>query len=119
MSTPPVETRVVASPALGTRLSICAGLIILAVAAYLLFVPIGIPTKEGPTFKCGTAWAPETGDFARSVCGGLNDKARLQAGVVGFAGLVVIAGGLWAFGTVRRVQSRAISDTAPAGHDDL
>jgi len=96
---------------------ISAGLILLAVAAYLLFAPIDIPSSTGAAFKCGTGWAPEAGDFARAVCAGLNDTARLRAGVVGFAALVVIAGGFWTFGTHRKVQRRVV-EAAP-GDDDL
>jgi hypothetical protein len=111
VSTPHYETRVVISPTRGSRVCLVAGLLLLGAAAYLLLVPIILPTSTGAAFGCGSAANPAGGQFARSVCGDVNERNRVGAYGLSFAAVVVAAGGLWAFGTQRRSERRVVADT--------
>ena len=110
MSEPKYQTRVVVAPSRGTKLCLMAALLILGVGVYVLVVPLDKPTTQGAAFRCGSAVAPESGDFARSVCGGINQSHLMLAALLGFSALVVGLIGLWAFGTDRRTQSRVVED---------
>lgn len=97
----------------GTRVCLLvAGLFVIA-AALLLVLPLERVAAEGPPFDCGTALAPAAGDFARSVCGDLNQRQRLQGGAVLLGALVLAGGGRLAFGPVRRRRGEDAGGSAP------
>jgi hypothetical protein len=83
-------------------LSALVGVLLLIVAGFLLLVPLEKPSNTGAPFRCGTALDPANGQFAETVCGGLNQKFRLAAGSFGLAAIVVGVGGALVFGSVRR-----------------
>jgi hypothetical protein len=96
----------------GTRICLLvAGLLVVA-AGYLLVSPLERASASGPPFDCGTALAPAAGDFARSVCGDLNQRRQLQGGAVLLAALALGAGGRVAFGPLR--QRSGAAPAAPA-----
>lgn len=98
----------------GTRVCLLvAGLLVIA-AGYLLVSPLERASASGPPFDCGTALAPAGGDFARSVCGDLNQRRQLQTGAVLLGALVLAGGGRVAFGPVRR-RRRSEVGPEPAG----
>ncbi|HTY73694.1 MAG TPA: hypothetical protein VMI11_14945 [Actinomycetes bacterium] len=104
MSTSEVETRTVTTLSRGARGSVVVALLLLLAAGFVLVVPIERPTLSGAPFRCGTAAQPAAGSFAASVCSGLVRQRQLQAAGLGLAALVVVAGGLWTFGTTRRTE---------------
>jgi hypothetical protein len=110
----PVEsrhvTREVVGLSKGARIAVLVALLLLVAALFFLFVPLEKGSSTGQPFRCGTAASPEHGDFPDAVCGGLSTRFRLGAGALGVAAVVVGAGGVWAFGTVRRVERRQPPD---------
>jgi hypothetical protein len=80
---------------------LAAGLLVIA-AGYLLVTPLERLASQGPPFDCGTALAPAAGDFARGVCGDLNQRQRLQGGAVLLAAIALAGGGRLAFGPAWR-----------------
>jgi hypothetical protein len=99
-------TREVVGLSRGARIGVLLALLLVVAALFFLFVPLEKASSTGQPFRCGTAASPEHGDFPDAVCGGLSSRFRLGAGALGVAALVVGAGGIWAFGTVRRVERR-------------
>ena len=96
----------------GTRACLLGAGLFLVAALYLLITPLERLGSQGPPFNCGTALAPASGDFARSVCGDINQRRLLQGGTVLLMAVVLAGGGRIAFGPVRR---RPIPErTAPA-----
>jgi hypothetical protein len=86
----------------GTRVCLLiAGLLVIA-AGYLLIAPLERVGSQGPPFDCGTALAPASGDFARGVCGDLNQRRLLQGGTVLLVAIALAGGGRLAFGPPRR-----------------
>jgi hypothetical protein len=86
----------------GTRVCLLvAGLLVIA-AGYLLVMPLERVGSQGPPFDCGTALAPAAGDFARGVCGDLNQRQRLQGGAILLAAIALAGGGRLAFGPAWR-----------------
>ncbi len=101
------------SHAVGTKVCLLlAGLFVIA-AGYLLVTPLERTADQGPPFGCGTALAPAAGDFARAVCGDLDQRQRLLAGAVLLGGILLAGGGRLAFGPVGR--RRRADDGHPAG----
>ena len=87
---------------MGTRVCLLvAGLLVIA-AGYLLVSPLERLGSQGPPFDCGTALAPASGDFARGVCGDLNQRRLLQGGTVFLVAIALAGGGRLAFGPPRR-----------------
>ena len=86
----------------GTRVCLLVAGLLLIAAGYLLLAPLERVASAGPPFDCGTALAPAGGDFARAVCGDLNQRQRLQAGALLLMAVTLAGGGRLAFGPVRR-----------------
>ena len=102
---------------MGTRVCLLvAGLLVIA-AGYLLLLPLERVASQGPPFDCGTALAPAAGDFARAVCGDLNQRQRLQGGAVLLAAIALAGGGRLAFGPAwrrRRTEDAGWPGGSPA-----
>jgi hypothetical protein len=101
----------------GTRVCLLiAGLLVIA-ALYLLVLPLERVASQGPPFDCGTALAPAAGDFARGVCGDLNQRQRLQGGALLLAAAALAGGGRLAFGPAvrRRRSDEDLSPPYPGG----
>jgi hypothetical protein len=86
----------------GTRVCLLVAGLLVIVAGYLLVTPLERVGSEGPPFDCGTALAPAGGDFARGVCGDLNQRRLLQGGTVLLLAIGLAGGGRLAFGPPRR-----------------
>jgi len=107
---------------IGTRICLLLAALALLMGLYLLVSPLERPTAQGPPFDCGTAAAPASGDFARAVCGDINERRQLQAGAFGVAALVLGGGGWLAFGPAWRRGPRGAAfeddrDEIPADQD--
>ena len=99
---------------MGTRVCLLvAGLLVIA-AGYLLVSPLERASSQGPPFDCGTAASPAGGDFARAVCGDLNQRRQLQVVAVALAALTLAGGGRVAFGPLRR-RRRVDAEPWPGG----
>ena len=84
------------SLATGSRVCVLLGLLLLVVAAYLYWAPIGAaPPQEGFPARCGTAADPPSESLGRAVCGVANDVRRSQAlTAVGGAVVLLVIGPL-------------------------
>jgi hypothetical protein len=91
------------SLATGSRVCVLLGLLLLIVAAYLYWVPIGTtPLSDGFPARCGSAANPPSQALGRAVCGVANDVRRSQAlAAVGGAVVLIVLGPLL-FGVWRR-----------------
>jgi hypothetical protein len=89
---------------LGTRICLLVAGLLVIVAGYLLLSPLERLGTDGPPFDCGTALAPAAGDFARGVCGDLNQRRLLQGLTVLLVAIALGGGGRLAFGPPRRLR---------------
>jgi hypothetical protein len=86
----------------GTRICLLLAALAVIMGIYLLISPLERPTSQGPPFDCGTAVTPESGGFAKAVCGDINLRRQLQSGAFGVAAIVLAGGGWLAFGPAWR-----------------
>lgn len=95
----------------GVRTCLLLAALLLVAGGYLLLAPLERVSSAGVPFDCGTALVPAGGDFARSVCGDLNHRRQLQTGAVGIAAVVLIVGGVLAYGGLpHRRRPAALAD---------
>ncbi|MFL6127595.1 MAG: hypothetical protein ACJ73E_00835 [Mycobacteriales bacterium] len=103
----------------GTRICLLAAGLLVAAALYLLITPLERLSSQGPPFDCGTALAPAGGNFARGVCGDLNQRRLLQGGTVLLMAVLLAGGGRFAFGPLRRRRgSESPESPEPPGATD-
>jgi hypothetical protein len=82
--------------------------LLLLLAAFLFWGPIGQTVTSGFPADCGSAAKPPRDTLGKAVCGPANDIRRAQA-VTALAGaLLVGGGGLLAFGVHRETSNRAL-----------
>ncbi len=108
---PHTEARAVLSMTVGARLSLVASLLLLIVAAYLFWGPIGHDVANGFPANCGSAAKPPHDTLGKAVCGSVNDVRLAQAVSALAAAIVVAIGGLFSFGFTRVVTRH--TRTAP------
>src|SRR5690349_10203360 len=98
---PRTEPRTVLSLSLGARLALVVGLLLLVLAAYLFWGPIGHDVPNGFPANCGSAAKPPHDTLGKAVCGSINEVRLAQSLAVLAAAVVVALGGLFAFGLTR------------------
>ncbi len=106
----------------GTRACLVLGLLVALFAAYRWIAPIDIPSPDGPLYRCGSGLWPAGDPLSRSVCGRQSEDRQLQSGFLAGAAVIIMFGGAFAFGDLRRRPRRAPHSTPrldepPAGHE--
>lgn len=103
----PVQTedRRVWTLSMGARICAILGALLLLLAAYLFWGPLGRDVSGGFPADCGSAAKPPTDTLGKAVCGSVNDERRTQSLTALGAAVIVTGGGLLAFGA-NRVPSR-------------
>jgi hypothetical protein len=95
------------SLATGSRVCVLLGLLLLVVAAYFYWVPIGAaPLRDGFPARCGSAADPPSEALGRAVCGVANDVQRSRALTALGGAVVLIVVGPLLFG-LRRSDDHA------------
>lgn len=107
----PREDRLVISLNQGTRVCLVLSTLLLLVAAYLFWGPLGREVANNFPAKCGSAARPPGDTLGKSVCGTINAERRAQALTAVGAALIVAVGGVFAFG-VTPVPSRRTPPTS-------
>lgn len=102
--TPPAN-RTVFSLSLGSRVCLLLGALLVLFSAYLFWSPIGASVPGSFPAKCGSAADPPNDSLGKAVCGSANAQRQSQSLAALGAAVVVVVGGLLAFG-VTRVVSR-------------
>ena len=103
--TPTASGRTVLALSTGSRICLLLGALLVLFAAYLYWSPLGADVAGGFPAKCGSAASPPSDSLGKAVCGAVNAQRQTQALAVLGAAVVVVVGGLLAFG-VTRVASR-------------
>jgi hypothetical protein len=85
-------------------------LLLLLLAAYLFWGPLGQDVTSNFPAKCGSAAHPPGDSLGRAVCGSINAERRAQALTALAAAIIVAVGGVFAFG-VAPVASRSPSSS--------
>jgi hypothetical protein len=101
--TPPAN-RTVFSLSLGSRICLLLGALLVLFSAYLFWSPIGASVPGGFPAKCGTAADPPSDSLGKAVCGSANAQRQTQSLAVLGAAIVVVIGGLMAFGVTQVVS---------------
>ncbi|MEO6019229.1 MAG: hypothetical protein ABIP45_03145 [Knoellia sp.] len=103
------QERIVLSLSRGLKASLTVAALLVAAAAFSLFVGLEVPGKEGFPFLCGSALNPPTEAFPKSACGYLNRNQQLKVGWLVTSGLIVAIGGFVSFGVNRRTELEQIN----------
>lgn len=106
------HTRTIVTLSTGARLGTSAALVLLVVAAYLLWSPIQLYPTAGFPIDCGTAAAPPADALGAAACGEVNVIRQWQVGGLVASAAVIALSSLWAFG-VRRREETLIGDERP------
>jgi hypothetical protein len=113
----PRQTRTVVTLSVGARVGATLSLLLLLVAAYLLWAPIQLYPSDGFPIMCGTAANPPADELGRAACGEVNVLRQWQSGAFAVAAVVVTLGSMYAFGVHRR-QERLIATDSSADEDE-
>jgi len=92
------EARTVLALSVGARVCLIVGGVLLVWAAYLFWGPISHDVTGGFPARCGSAAQPPVDTLGKAVCGSINDIRRSESLAAAGAALVVIVGGMLAFG---------------------
>lgn len=104
MSEPEEGTRSVVTLSVGAKVGATLALLLFVGAAYLLWSPIQLYPSDGFPIMCGTGARPPADGLGTAACGEINQIRQWQAGALAVAGLVVLAGAIYAFGVNRRSE---------------
>lgn len=103
---PAPQHRTVFSLSYGARICLLLGALLLLASGYLFWSPIGTSVPDAFPASCGSAASPPRDSLGKAVCGSLNEQREAQAAAALGAAVVVILGGLLAFGVKRVAQPR-------------
>jgi hypothetical protein len=93
--------RTVFSLSTGSRICLIVGALLLVFAGYLFWAPLGHSVGTGFPARCGSAAHPPHDTLAKAVCGSVNDERRAQSLSMLVAAVIVVVGGVLAFGATR------------------
>jgi hypothetical protein len=105
------EDRRVFSLSTGSRICFIVAALLLLLAGYLFWSPLGASVANGFPAKCGSAAHPPSDTLGKAVCGSVNDERRAQALAALGAAVIVAGGGLLAFGAAPVASRRRSSAT--------
>lgn len=108
MPSPENDTRTVHALTTGSKICLLVSLPVLVAAAYFLWVQISIPSSEGGSFWCSSAFSPPTDQFPKGVCKEAIQIYQLRAALLLVAGLLIAGLGVLFFGVDRRIEKRKV-----------
>lgn len=96
------DTRIPVTLRTGARICLLLAAMLVVVAGYLYWSPLGKDTPNGFTVRCGSAESPPTATLDKAACGARADTRRAQVLATLAGAAVLAAGGVLAFGVRRR-----------------
>lgn len=104
---------------IGVRVCLLLGALLLVLAGYLFWSPLGKDSPNGLSVRCGSAESPPSDALRRAACGSLNSSRRGAALAALLAAVVVSGGGALAFGVTQRPELPPADETPELRRSEL
>jgi len=108
------EVETMSVPSTGARLCLLIAVLLGVWTVYLMTAPIEVQGNKLQRFDCGSVLQGPKSNFARGICGKVDDEQKAKATAAGVATVVVAVGGFLVFGlTTRPRRPRAEGVSGP------